>query len=219
MIQDQFNRRVEKANNGLVLRQRAFGYAVYVLPFGQNQRFLNHANSIVTAVLGGWQTGWNVNLQTGQYFTPSFSGFDPSNTATFGGRPDRIANGNLPVDQRNIRRWFDAAAFRIPGCPDTDPVCKSPANVGRFGNSGLNILEGPGIANLDFSLMKYFQLREKTRLQIRAIMVNALNHPNFAVPRSNISQPGTVGTIVSMARVLNGEPATREIDLGVRLEF
>jgi hypothetical protein len=91
--------------------------------------------------------------------------------------------------------------------------------VGRFGNSGLNILEGPGIANLDFAMGKYFTVREKTRLQLRLIMVNALNHPNFAVPRANISAPGTVGTINSMARVLNGEPATREINLGLRLEF
>ena len=219
MLQNQFDRRVEKANNGLVLRHRAFGYAVYVLPFGRNQRFLSGANRWVQEALGGWQTGWNVNLQSGQFLTPSFSSFDPSNTATFGGRPDRIGNGNLPTNQRTIQRWFDDSAFAIPGCPNTDPICRNPANVGRFGNTGINILQGPRIANLDFSLMKYFNLREKTRLQFRLIMVNALNHPNFAVPRANISSRGTVGTIVSMARVLNGEPATREIDLGLRLEW
>ena len=114
---------------------------------------------------------------------------------------------------------FDPAAFAVPGCPDAATVCKNPADVGRFGNSGLNILEGPGIANLDLSMMKYVNLREKTRLQFRLIMVNALNHPNFAVPRLNISSRGSVGHITSMARVLNGEPATREIDLGLRLEF
>ncbi len=219
VIQNQFDRRVEKANNALVLRQRAFGYAVYVLPVGRDQRFLNRGNPVVEWLLGGWQAGTDVNLQSGQFFTPSFSGFDPSNTASFGGRPDRIANGNLPTGQRNIQRWFDPAAFAIPGCPTTTPVCKNPANVGRFGNSGLNILEGPGIANLDLSMMKYITLREKTRLQFRLIMVNGLNHPNFAVPRLNISSRGSVGHITSMARVLNGEPATREIDLGLRLEF
>ena len=57
------------------------------------------------------------------------------------------------------------------------------------------------------------------RLQFRLIMVNALNHPNFAVPRAVISAPGTVGTINAMARVLNGGPATREVNLGLRLEF
>ena len=155
----------------------------------------------------------------GQYFTPSFSGFDPSNTGTFGGRPDRIADGNLPTGERSIGRWFDSKAFKIPGCPDANPACTNPANVGRFGNSGLNILEGPGIANLDFSLSKYFNLRENMRLQFRLNMVNALNHPNFAIPRSNIRNQGTSRTINSMARVLNGLPATREIDLRLRLEF
>jgi hypothetical protein len=221
VIQNQFDRRAEKANNSLVLKQRFFGYAIYMLPFGRNRRFLSDVNPWVDAILGGWQTSWNVNLQSGQYFTPSFSGFDPSNTNTVGGRPDRIGDGNLPPGERTIDRWFDASAFAIPGCPASMPVCSAAVrqNVGRFGNSGLNILEGPGIANLDFALGKYFTLREGTRLQFRLIMVNALNHPNFAVPRANISAPGTVGTSNTMARVLNGEPATREINLGLRLEF
>jgi hypothetical protein len=220
VIQNQFDRRAERANNSLTTAQRAFAYAVYTLPFGRNQRFLSNTNRWVNGVLGGWNTGWNVNLQTGQYFTPRFSGFDPSNTASFGGRPDRIADGNLPGGQRTINRWFDASAFKIPGCPDSDRLCKQTArtNVGRFGNTGTNVLAGPGVRNLDFSLMKYFHLRENMRLQFRLIMVNAFNHPNFAVPRNNISS-GTVGTIASMARVLNGEPAPREIDLGLRLEF
>lgn len=219
VIQDQFDRGAEKANNRLVLRQRAYAYAIYALPFGRDQRFLSKAPRVVRELLSDWTTGWNVNLQTGQVFTPSFSGFDPSNTGSFGGRPDRIANGNLPVEGRTIARWFDTAAFKIPGCPDTNPVCTNPANVGRFGNSGLNILEGPGIANLDFSLIKSFNVRENMRLQLRLTMVNALNHPNFGIPRFNIRATRTVGVISSMARVLNGLPATREIDLGLRLEF
>ncbi|MCX6621796.1 MAG: TonB-dependent receptor, partial [Acidobacteria bacterium] len=219
VIQNQFDRRSERTNNGLMLKQRAFGYAIWVLPLGKGQRFLGKPNRVMDAVLGGWQTSWNVNLQSGQYFTPSFSSFDPSNTATFGGRPDRIGNGNLPAGQRTISHWFDTAAFKVPGCPDATPVCSSPANIGRFGNAGLFILEGPGIANLDGSLMKWFSVTERMRLQLRFIAVNALNHPNFSNPRSNISSRGTVGTVSSMARVLNGEPATREVNFGLRLEF
>jgi hypothetical protein len=221
VIQNQFDRRAERANNALVLKHRVFGYAIWVLPFGRGQRFLSGSNAVVNGLLGGWQTSWNVNLQSGQYFNPTFTGRDPSNTNTIGGRPDRIADGNLPAGERTIDHWFDASAFKIPGCPDSTPICaeSARANVGRFGNSGLNILEGPGIANLDFALGKYFSVTEKARLQFRLIMVNALNHPNFAVPRANISAPGTVGTINAMARVLNGEPATREINLGLRLEF
>lgn len=67
--------------------------------------------------------------------------------------------------------------------------------------------------------MKYFNLREKMRLQFRMTMANALNHPNFAVPRSNISSRGTVGTIAGQVRALLGEPAPRQIDFALRLEF
>jgi hypothetical protein len=65
--------------------------------------------------------------------------------------------------------------------------------------------------------MKSFALHETKRLQFRLTMANALNHPNFAVPRSNISATSTVGTINSQVRALNGSPSTREIDLGLRL--
>jgi len=58
----------------------------------------------------------------------------------------------------------------------------------------------------------------KVRTQFRLTMANALNHPNFAVPRSNISSRGTVGTIASQVRVLNGSPSPREIDLGLRVD-
>lgn len=72
---------------------------------------------------------------------------------------------------------------------------------------------------MDFALLKYFSLREKTKLQFRMSMSNALNHPNFATPRANISSRSTVSTINSQVRSLVGAPAPREIDFGLRLEF
>jgi hypothetical protein len=220
IIQDQFDRAVEKANNQLVVPHRVFGYAVYSLPFGSGQRFLSGAKGPLQQIVGGWETAWTAVAQSGQWFTPSFAGIDPSNTQNIGGRPDRVADGNLGSG-RTLNRWFDPAAFAVPGCPAADPLCaRTPrVNVGRFGNSGLNILSGPPIRNLDFALMKNFNFRENTRLQFRVTMANALNHPNFAIPRSNISATSTVGTINSQVRALNGTPSTREIDLGLRLEF
>ena len=73
VIQNQYDRAAEKADNALVLKQRAFIYAIYQLPFGRGQRYLANSKGLVDGVLGGWQTSWNVNLQSGQYFTPSFS--------------------------------------------------------------------------------------------------------------------------------------------------
>lgn len=218
VIQNQFNRDIEKANNPLVVPRRFFAYAVYALPFGRGQRFLSNAPAIVQGILGGWRTNWTAVIQSGQYFTPSFSGFDPSNTGNFGGVPDRIGDGNVSSGQANTH-LFDPTAFAIPGCPAANPVCTDPANVGRFGNSGFNILLGPPLRNLDFGLEKDFRIRDRVQMQFNMVMANALNHPNFSNPAANISSPGTVATSSSQLSSLLGEPAPREIDFGLRLTF
>jgi hypothetical protein len=219
VIQNQFCRACEKANSQVALPRRLFAYALYNLPFGSSQHFLSGAKGPLDQIIGGWETVWAVVVQSGQWFTPSFSGFDPSNTNTIGGRPDVVPGVSSYPANQGVNNWFNASAFAIPGCPASTPVCTSPANLGRFGNAGLNILAGPPVRNLDFALLKYFSLTEKTRLQFRLNMSNALNHPNFATPRANISSRGTVATINSQVRSLVGAPAPREIDFGLRLEF
>jgi hypothetical protein len=181
--------------------------------------FLDNAPEIVQLILGGWRTTWTAVAQSGQYFTASFSGFDPSGTGTIGGLPDRIADGNLPSGQRSVQRFFDASAFAIPGCPAANPICSNPVQVGRFGNAGLNVLSGPPIRNLDFGLLKEVTFLERFRLRFTLTMVNALNHPSFTTPATNINAPGTVATISGQTRPLLGEPGPREIDFGLRLSF
>src|SRR6202040_3644191 len=61
----------------------------------------------------------------------------------------------------------------------------SPLCFNLRGNSGRNILIGPGITNLDFSIFKNNQIKrisETFNVQFRAEMFNILNHPNFAPP-------------------------------------
>ena len=115
-----------------------------------------------------------------------------------GNRPDRIAKGT--IDNPTIQRWFDAGAFR-PHQPFT------------IGNAGRNILVGPGMYNIDFSIFKNFVLTERVRLQFRTEFFNLFNTPQFSNPASNISVPSTVGTI-SSTRV-----PERQIQLALRLEF
>jgi len=53
------------------------------------------------------------------------------------------------------------------------------------GNSGRNILNGPGITNLDFSIFKNNPIKrisENFNAQFRVEMFNVLNHANFAPP-------------------------------------
>src|SRR5262249_1416228 len=120
VIQNPQNRVIEKANNRIVPSKRFFAHADWALPVGKGQKLLSNAHPVVQYILGGWRTTWVTVVQSGQYFNPSFSGFDPSNTGTQGGIPDRIGDGNLPPDKRSVSYFFDAKAFAIPGCPATD---------------------------------------------------------------------------------------------------
>ncbi len=202
-IEDAFDRRRDYGDDRWLSRHRFVASYLWELPVGPGKRWLSRSG-LMTYVLGGWQIGGNTFLQTGQRFTPSFSGRDVSNTNTLSGRPDRIANGNLPSDQRTIDRWFDVSAFVTP-----------PVNAGRFGNSGIGVLEGPGAINFDFGLYKNFALSEGVRLQFNATSTNVLNRPNFRIPAENISAPANVGRIGTMLDV--GGP--RVLILGGRLEF
>jgi hypothetical protein len=179
---------------------------------------MSHPNKWVQGFLDGWSTAWNFVAQSGLFYTPSFDGFDPSNTNTFGGRPDVIGNPNLSSGQ-SIDHWFNVNAFAVPGCPAGDPVCQNPTNVGRFGNSGVNNLRGPHLVNLDVALMKSFPITERLRLQFRANATNVLNHPNFAIPDSNINDVGSAGAIFGTVRAQLGQPPPRIINLVLRLQF
>jgi hypothetical protein len=178
----------------------------------------------VDAVIGGWKLYWVTFLQGGQYFSPVFSGSDPSNTNTYGGLPDRFGNGNLPPSQRAIEGWFDAKAFGVPGCTATDPICGSPANVGRFGNSGANILEGPGLQSHSATLAKRFSITERLHFDLMVMVSNLFNHPNFYGPgwtgNNDITVPGQAGVISGQHDLFSAERSgPRLIELRGRIEF
>jgi hypothetical protein len=70
--------------------------------------------------------------------------------------------------------------------PNSPPAWLPPlACFNLRGNAGRNILKGPGIVNLDFSLFKNIPIRrisETFNVQFRAELFNILNHANFSLP-------------------------------------
>lgn len=221
-LQNQFCLACEKSNNELVPPRRFFTYAVYALPVGRGLHFLPNAHGIVQGVLGGWQTSWVGVLQSGQYFSPSFSGFDPSNTGVTGGVPDRLSGAPLYPAHQTISDWFNAAAFAIPGCTASDPICTNTKDFtapGRFGTSGWNYILGPPTRNLDFSLSKDFQVRDRAVIRFSANFDDALNHPFFSNPSTVINTTSSVGVISGDHSPLIGEPGSRQIDFVLRVMF
>src|SRR5439155_14417115 len=60
----------------------------------------------------------------------------------------------------------------------------------RFGNTGRNILRGPGYFNMDASVFRTFPIRERARLQFRTEAFNAMNHPRFGNPAATVTNGG-----------------------------
>ena len=219
LIQNAYNRAADYGNNSTYPSKTFYAQVVYTLPVGQGQHFLSGVSKPTNLLLGGWRTAWMVDMHSGLYFTPTFDGYDPSNTNSFGGRPDAVVGQTTaPTSGQTINHWLNPGAFAIPGCPDATPLCQNPANIGRFGNAAVNSLVGPGLTDVDLSLMKDFQLTERFVLQFRATATNVFNHPNFGIPGSDISSPGTYGVITSTAFDLYGQQS-RFIDFMLRLQF
>ncbi len=188
------------------------GDVVYQLPFGRGRSMLN-SSGLLDAFLGGWQASAIFTVQSGTPFTPvmgtqNLSGAAPNSSLYLAGftaaeswYPNLVGNPGLA--NQTVTQWFNPAAFAQP-TPFT------------FGNSGRNILRGPGLTDVDFSFGKNFAipaLGEASRLQLRFDATNALNHPNFSNPNANIGTPAA-GTITS---TLTG--TGRILQLGARFSF
>jgi len=93
------------------------------------------------------------------------------------------------------------------------------------GNAGRNILVGPGVTSLDFSLFKNNYIKrisERFNIQFRAEIFNILNHPNFAPPSTptNTDIFDGTGTPNSVAGRLSATTTTaREIQFAVKVIF
>jgi hypothetical protein len=219
-IQNQFDRKAEWGHNAFTPTHRVYADAVFSLPVGRGQRYLNQMPRVAEGILGGWRLSTVVTLQTGQWFTPSFDGFDPSNTNTIGGRPDVVPGANLYPANQSINNWFNVAAFKVPGCPDNNPNCDNPANIGRFGNAGVNILQTPAMKNVDLALMKEFRVLEHRILRFQTTFSDAFNHPNFGYPDGDISSPDTAAVITSThSNYLAGSSGSRVINFSLRFQF
>jgi hypothetical protein len=163
------------------------------LPAGKGHRFASQGWG--GSLFGSWQLNAIYTAQTGFPFTPVLS-FDNANAGNTSW-PNRVCNGSL--SNPTLAEWFDTTCFVAP-------------SQYQFGNSGRNILTGPGINNVDFGLHRLFPIGERFRLEFRAEAFNALNHPQFGQPGNTIGNPG-VGKISSTSI------PNREIQLALRLAF
>jgi hypothetical protein len=176
---DSYDIALEKGRLSYDLRQNLSVSAVYQLPFGAGKRFLNRSGW-AGQLIGGWKTSGILTLHSGFPFTV-YGGAILNIPNRTDARTERICNGNLPPSQRTIADWFNLSCFEAPP-PYT------------FGNAARNIIDGPGLRNLDFSMMKDTRIREGQNLEFRAEFFNLSNTPPLDRPDNTITD-ATAGQI------------------------
>jgi len=164
--------------------------AIYQLPA------LETSHPVARAVLGGWATAGIVTFSSGRLVNLSVRG-NPANTGS-PNRPNVLHDWRLSSNERSLDEWFDTSAF-----VKNDPY--------TFGNAARNLIEGPGLANIDFALYKTFQLGERFRLQFRAEAFNVTNTPHFGSPNAQVGN-------ASFGKISNaGRP--RNLQFGLKFIF
>ncbi len=200
--QNSYCLRCEYGLSSFDVRHRFVGSVLYDLPIGAG-RALDVKNRFLNGVIGGWQAGGILTMQTGVPGTLSIGGIDNANTAE-GGYDRPLATGVSPyLSNPTPSRWWNLGSY-----------VEAPA--GQFGNVGRNTIEGPGIANLDAEVHKQFHMfyKESHILQFRIEAFNAINHPNWGMPNLNvIAKNQAFGTIGGTST------AMRQVQLGLKYMF
>jgi hypothetical protein len=168
------------------------------------------ASPIVGFVANGWELGGILKLNDGPPITPTFgtSGGDPLGIGSTDpwAFPNRLTGTGCTSlnNPGNPNNYIKTQCFSVPTAPTLaffnaaaplgcDPAFGStnPADPNYLwcfnlrGNAGRNIIPGPGLVNLDFSVFKNNPVRrisETFNIQFRAEIFNILNHANFALP-------------------------------------
>jgi hypothetical protein len=206
---NNYNLRAERGRSAFDFRQRWTNSWLYELPFGKGKRWLNDS-AFANAVIGGWQIGGILTLQSG-FPLSVFCG--PGNWQNNDTTCYADATGikpELPRGQQDPNRWFNLDAFtnRV-GISNARP---QDITAYRYGNAGRNVFDGPGIVQLDASVTKSWAIRERSRLEFRGEFFNLPNHPLWGQPNTSPGSP-TYGVIGS-TRI---DP--RDIQLALKLYF
>jgi hypothetical protein len=199
-VADPFNLGAYRGLSDFDLAHSFSASLVWQLPSSNSHRF------IPKHVLSHWQATGIWIWQSGQPFS-ILSGVDNSLSGVGLDFADRVAGVSPLLDSNRphgqvVNQYFNVAAFQ-QNAP------------GTFGNSGRNILRGPGYNNLDFAVMKTISInQDKYGLTFRAEFFNITNTPHFTAPNG---AGGGLGT-PQAAQILHARDP-RIIQLAVKFNW
>ena len=217
--------------------------AVYQLPFGRDQHWLQHG--ILSRVLGNWETNYAFLARSGKAFNPTWGGAsnicaspaatgcvpttiagmaptstDPANLSNAGGsitgysRPSVLPGCDMVPSNQTVSQWYNPACFVSPASLSIGPGY-------GFGDAPIGGLRSMRWIDLDVALVKEIAITESKKLQFRAEAFNVFNHMVLDVPGTSIAPSFSNGAIsYGNAGVVSGiANLPRELQLAAKFIF
>jgi hypothetical protein len=202
--QNSTNLAAERAVAGTNRTHRAVASAIWKIDYFKS------SNILFRTLFDNWTVSAIGRISSGGYITV-VPGADTNLDGSGGDRANLVGDWKLPSNRSDDQKiglgcapatdancgWFNTAAFARP------------AN-GTDGDSGRNIVQGPGSKNVDLGLFRDFKLG-RASLQVRAEATNVFNIINW-------NNPNATMTSADFGKI-TGAGNMREIQLGAKLSF
>jgi hypothetical protein len=197
------------------------------LPFGAGRRYGSGATGFLGQLIGGWQINGIITMMTGPPATLEGNPF--ATCAECNSILASIKPGESIPKTEDPNGWWVANMdtitdeefpFLQPADPSDRWFQEGAPPAGYFGNVARNIGIGPGLATLDFSILKDFYTGERAQIQFRAEFFNILNRSNFQInfrERNTHSRGFSINR--SFGKITETASTSRQIQLALRITF
>jgi Carboxypeptidase regulatory-like domain len=208
---DSYNLNLAKARGDFDRPISLNSAVTFTPPIGRNKAIGRDMPKWADTLIGGWDIGSLIVIQSAQPFTvTSGRATGPSTVATY-------ANYSGDRNAGYLQRRGDGVYFFTPAEAAQFSSASGPVGfpgAGDYGNTARNSFRGPTYYNVDASLIKRFKLTEGGQsIQFRAEGYNIFNHAQFGTPAVNLASPATFGKYSS---TLNG---ARTLQMALRYDF
>ena len=202
---------------------------------------ISHFHGPASWLVSGWQVGTILQASDGVPLWP-LDGLEGDPMGQLNSEPlaipDRIpgcrltnpGNPNQYINANCLTNAIAPAGFNtalcdpnfVPNFAANNPGQSLPPNtcINLLGNLGRNAIIGPGLINVDFSLVKNTKvpkISENFNVQFRAEFFNVLNHPNFAPPVNNMEAFDPSGKLTpGFGQITNLQVPSREIQFALK---
>jgi len=211
-VNNIYNINADTGNAYYLPRHRFVSTIVYDLPLGRGKKYFGNVSRSANSVVGGWRVTSVALVQTGPWLTPYFpsslsdpSGTFPSSRSVSQQRPDCVGGQSGYLSNPTTTNYFNASAFSVPA-----------SDIGRFGNCGVGILQGPGTSTVSASVGKTFAISERVGVRYEAQFANLFNILNKAAPNMNVAS--SAFGLISQSQ-LQQQAGPRSIQMMLRFQF